>query len=102
MSMSMSAFDAEGAAMATRAGERTETDATVEEDDAAFWARAASYGFVRPDEIDPDQAWFWTREWIAGEIEVELAIREGRMTYHDSDEEFLAALERASADADAR
>ena len=86
--------------MATRTGARTETDATVEEDDAAFWARAASYGFVRPEEIDPDQAWFWTREWIAGEIEVAISIAEGRGTFHGSNEEFLAALERADKDAD--
>ncbi len=88
--------------MTTRTDRRQEIAPRTDEDDAAFWARAASYGFVRPERIDPDQAWFWTREWIEKEIEAEIDIAEGRMTYHDSDEEFLAALERADADADAR
>ena len=77
------------------------TDPTIL-DDEAFWELAASWGFVRPAVIDPDQAWFWTREWITGEIEVEKAIAEGRMTFHASTEEFLAALEQAAADADAQ
>ena len=71
-------------------------------DDARFWELAASYGYRRPEAIDPGQAWFWTRRWITKELEADLDEAEGRMTYHDSDEEFLAALERADADADPR
>jgi hypothetical protein len=41
-----------------------------------------------------DQAWFWTPEWQAGEREADRNIRAGRTTYFDSDEEFLAALDR--------
>ena len=88
--------------MTARTDQQIETDAPADEDDAAFWARAASYGFVRPERIDPDQAWFWTREWIEGEIEADIAIAEGRTTFHASTEEFLAALEEAARDADAR
>jgi hypothetical protein len=88
--------------MTTRTDQRLDAVPTAQEDEAAFWARAARYGFVRPERIDPDQAWFWTREWIEGEIEAEIAIAEGRMTYHDSDEAFLAALEREDPDADVR
>ena len=71
-------------------------------DDARFWELAATYGYHRPAVIDPDQAWFWTRSWITGELEVDLAIAEGWMIHHDSTEEFLAALDRAAADADER
>ena len=42
---------------------------------------------------DPDQAWFWTEEWLAGEHRVELSLREGRTTRYNSDEEFVKALE---------
>ncbi|MDP9363065.1 MAG: hypothetical protein M3Q10_02330 [Chloroflexota bacterium] len=88
--------------MTTRTDQRPDTP-TTDEDDAAFWARAAEYGFVRPEQIDPDQAWFWTREWIEGEIEAEIAIAEGRTTFYGSDEEFLNALEeRMKCDADVR
>ena len=71
-------------------------------DDARFWELAATYGYHRPAVIDPDQAWFWTRDWIAGEIEVEIEKAKGRPPRYLSTEEFLAELERAAADADAR
>jgi hypothetical protein len=89
--------------MTTRTDQRPDATRVSDEDDAAFWARAAEYGFVRPEHIDPDQAWFWTREWIEGEIDAEIAIAEGRTTFYGSDEEFLAALdERMKSDADVR
>src|SRR6266545_411876 len=40
----------------------------------------------------PDQAWFWTPEWLAGEMEAESDIIAGRTTRQDSDEEFEQAL----------
>lgn len=86
--------------MTTRTDPQPPSTAPHEEDDDVFWARAARYGFVRPDRIDPDQAWFWTREWIEGEIEVEIAKAEGRPTVYLSEEEFFAALGQAARDAD--
>lgn len=47
----------------------------------------------------PDQAWYWTPEWQAGEVEADADIAAGRVSVHDSGEEFLAAL-RAIAAAD--
>lgn len=41
-----------------------------------------------------DQAWFWTAEWQAGEREAAAEIAAGRTASFDSDEDFLAALER--------
>jgi hypothetical protein len=71
-------------------------------DDAAFWEAAAVRGYVRPERVDPDQAWFWTREWVTGEIEVDEAVAEGRTTVYWSSEEFLASLEELDRDADVR
>ena len=44
-------------------------------------------------ETDPDQAWFWTPEWFAGELEADADIAAGRGTRYESDEAFLASLE---------
>ncbi|MGH2957139.1 MAG: hypothetical protein ACRDL6_09110 [Solirubrobacterales bacterium] len=45
--------------------------------------------------IDPDQAWFWTREWQEGEREVDESIARGeRGTLYESSEAFLSALEK--------
>ena len=93
--------------MTTRTDQQTDLGVPVredaaEDDDAAFWARAASYGFVRPERIPPDQLGFWTREWIEGEIEASEDIAAGRGTRYYSDEEFLAALRQAARDADLR
>lgn len=39
-------------------------------------------------------SWFWTDEWQQKEREADADISEGKMEHFDSDEEFLAALER--------
>jgi hypothetical protein len=44
-------------------------------------------------ETDPDQAWFWTEEWQAGEREADAQIAAGERTFFASGEELLAALE---------
>jgi hypothetical protein len=43
--------------------------------------------------IDPDQRWFWTREWQQGEIEAEAEIKSGNTEHFDSEEAFLDALD---------
>jgi len=60
------------------------------------------------EERDPDQAWFWTPEWQAGECAADADIPAGRGTVYESDEAFLKALEgrigqgaEGSPDADA-
>ncbi len=83
---------------------RTKPPVTVETlraaDDATFWELAGKCGYVRPDRIDPDQAWFWTRDWITGEIEGDWDYAEGRYRVHHSDEEFLASLRERAKRAD--
>ena len=43
-------------------------------------------------EISPDQRWFWTPEWQAGEREVDVQLEAGEYENFDSMEDFLAAL----------
>jgi hypothetical protein len=43
--------------------------------------------------IDPGQTWFWTPEWLAGELQADDEIAAERGIRHDSDEAFVAALE---------
>ena len=47
----------------------------------------------RLDVIDPEQVWFWTREWQAKEREADEDLAAGRATTYESDDEFLGALE---------
>jgi antitoxin PrlF len=55
---------------------------------------------VRLGKIDPDQAWFWTPEWQAGERQADEDYAVGRFTRYYSDEEFLASLEQRMKHAD--
>ena len=51
---------------------------------------------VLPVDRDPDQSWFWTPEWLAGELAAEADKAAGRQQVFGSDDDFLAALsERA-------
>ena len=43
--------------------------------------------------IDPEQAWFWTREWQAKEHEADEDLGASRVTTFESDDELLGALE---------
>jgi hypothetical protein len=43
-------------------------------------------------QIDPEQSWFWTKEWLAGEMEAEQEIRAGEYERFDNMDDFLATL----------
>lgn len=86
--------------MATRTKPPVDLETLQAADDATFWELAAKCGYVRPAEIDPDQAWFWTRDWITGHIEGDWDYAEGRYRVYYSDEEFLASLRERAARAD--
>jgi hypothetical protein len=43
-------------------------------------------------EIDPEQAWFWTREWQALEREAEADISAGRYTVVDDIDAYFSSL----------
>ena len=51
--------------------------------------------------IDPEQAWFWTREWQAKEREADDDVAAGRGITYVSDNEFLAALDERTKPLDA-
>lgn len=68
----------------------------------AWWiAAAVALGFVLflvlraqgKRETDPDQAWFWTPEWLAGELQADAEIAGGQGRVFDSTEAFLKHLE---------
>jgi len=47
---------------------------------------------ISSTERDPDQAWFWTEEWQAGERAADADKAAGRVTGPMTGEEFTAAL----------
>ena len=46
-----------------------------------------------------DQSWFWTEPWQAGEREATAQIAADEGDLYESDEDFLAALQRIDAPA---
>ncbi|MBI3159363.1 MAG: hypothetical protein HYZ26_07180 [Chloroflexi bacterium] len=69
------------------------------------WSRSstdeAGIGFIIVDgiivEIDMSQAWFWTKEWQAGEQEVDEHIRLGEYEEFDSLEALFNSLDTPHA-----
>jgi hypothetical protein len=51
--------------------------------------------------IDPEQAWFWTREWQTKEREANDDLAAGRSTSYMSDDELLAAFDERTKPLDA-
>jgi hypothetical protein len=45
--------------------------------------------------IDPDQAWFWSREWLPGELEAEREAESQPGEVYEDVEAFKAALRAA-------
>jgi hypothetical protein len=45
----------------------------------------------------PDQAWYWTEQWQAGEAEADADRAAGRGTVHRTEGDFLAALDEIPA-----
>ena len=56
---------------------------------------------VTDGRIDPEQAWFWTREWQDREREADKDLAAGKVTRFESDEDFLAALDERTKPLDA-
>lgn len=56
---------------------------------------------VTDGRIDPDQAWFWTRQWQEREREADKDLATGKVTRFESDEDFLAALDERTKPLDA-
>jgi hypothetical protein len=60
-------------------------------------------GEISDGRIDPEQAWYWTREWQAKEHEADDDRAAGRVSRYETDEDFLTELDERtkSMDADA-
>ena len=54
-------------------------------------ARERAFAAMR--DLNPDQAWFWTRAWQIKEREADDDLAAGRFTRYSSDADFLAALD---------
>jgi len=71
-------------------------------DETVMIAGLRRLAMVIMSDINPDQAWFWTEEWQAGEREIDARIAAGQTIRHASTEEFLSSLEtRCPSHADA-
>ncbi len=62
---------------------------------------AIMLGEISAGRIDPEQAWYWTREWQAKEREADDDRTAGRVSRYQSDEDFLTALDARTKPLDA-
>jgi hypothetical protein len=62
---------------------------------------AIMLGEISAGRIDPEQAWYWTREWQAKEREADDDRTAGRVSRYESDEDFLTALDARTKPLDA-
>jgi hypothetical protein len=69
--------------------------------DGAVDGAAVLPGEISAGRIDPEQAWFWTREWQAKERDADDDLTAGRVSSYESDEKFLADLAERTKPLDA-
>jgi hypothetical protein len=69
--------------------------------DGAVDGAAVLLGEISAGRIDPEQAWFWTREWQKQEREADDDRAAGRVMTYENDAEFLAALDERTKPLDA-
>lgn len=62
---------------------------------------AIMLGEISAGRIDPEQAWYWTREWQAKEREADDDRTAGHVSRYASDEDFLTALDERTKPLDA-
>jgi hypothetical protein len=62
---------------------------------------AIMLGEISAGRIDPEQAWYWTREWQSKEREADDDRTAGRVSRYESDEDFLTALDARTKPLDA-
>jgi hypothetical protein len=69
--------------------------------DGAVDGAAVLLGEISAGHIDPEQAWFWTREWREKEREADDDLAADRVVSYENDAEFLAALDERTKPLDA-
>jgi hypothetical protein len=65
----------------------------IKEGDPVTLVLTREHGQLKLREVDPDQAWFWTREWQQKEREADADLAASRYKRFHSDEEFLGYLD---------
>jgi len=74
--------------------EEIRTKAQLEEGDLLDAEITAEGILLRPQKvIDATQAWFWTKEWQAGEREADADLAADRVQTFESEEAFIEALQ---------
>jgi hypothetical protein len=56
---------------------------------------------VTDGQLDPEQAWFWTREWQQREREAERDLAADQVARFESDDDFLAEVDERTKPLDA-
>lgn len=69
--------------------------------EGAIDGAAIMLGEISAGRIDPEQAWYWTREWQAKEREADEDRTAGRVSRYESDEDFLTGLDERTKPLDA-
>ncbi len=69
--------------------------------EGAIDGAAIMLGEISAGRIDPEQAWYWTREWQSKEREADDDRTAGRVSRYESDEDFLTALDARTKPLDA-
>ncbi len=62
---------------------------------------AVLLGEISAGRMDPEQAWYWTREWQAKEREADDDRAAGCVSRFETDEDFLTALDERTKPMDA-
>lgn len=67
-----------------------------------FAQAARMYGFLLMRDLNPEQIWYWTEEWQAGERAADAQIAHGEGTVYANEDELAAAFAAVDAELDAR
>lgn len=55
-------------------------------------------GSIKIRKFDPDQEWYWKRDWQEGEAEAKREIEQGQTEFFKSGDEFLRSLRERAED----
>lgn len=75
-----------------REGEPVRVDLVVGGQRLPMIVELKDEGHLEMHVADPDQAWFWAEEWLAGEREADADIAEGRLQRYEDPDDFLRSF----------
>lgn len=56
-------------------------------------SKSTNHSIKKPKNVPPDQEWFWTKEWQAGERQADEEYARGEYKSFDTAEELIADLQ---------